>query len=320
MSVFATDGSRFTLPSTDEIRNAFDPQRGKKINGHFPQCLVSTLYDVFRRLPVARTIVSTNNANEREEAKKHLQFIPSNSVWLFDKGYPSYDLILHLIENFTGYFVFRCPAYSSFPALKPFIASSKKDGIIWITPSDKYMARIPAKDRKKCKNIKLRVVKLINPKGKISVLLTNLYDKKQFSEKEIIALYFRRWEIEGYYRDEKVVMEIEKFHTKTINGILQELYAAMIMSVITRILMVLSSDAFFAGEREMQFKNAILTIASEAAVLVPENPRKAIEIFNEVIIEISRVKYYRPKIPRSAQPRVTKKSVNKWRGNNKKYR
>ena len=39
-----------------------------------------------------------------------------------------------------------------------------------------------------------------------------------------------------------------------------------------------ASDAFFAGEREMQFKNAILTIASEAAVLVPENPRKAIEI------------------------------------------
>ncbi|MBU4067661.1 MAG: IS4 family transposase, partial [Proteobacteria bacterium] len=208
MSVFATDGSRFTLPSTDEIRNAFDPQRGKKLNGHFPQCLVSTLYDVFRRLPVARTIVSTNNANEREEAKKHLQFIPSNSVWLFDKGYPSYDLILHLIENFTGYFVFRCPAYNSFPALKPFITSSKKDGIIWITPSNKYMAGIAAKDRKKCKNIKLRVVKLINPKGKISVLLTNLYDKKQFSEKEIIALYFRRWEIEGYYRDEKVVMEI----------------------------------------------------------------------------------------------------------------
>ena len=47
----------------DEIRNEFDPQRGKKINGHFPQCLVSTLYDVFRRLPVARTIVSTANAN-----------------------------------------------------------------------------------------------------------------------------------------------------------------------------------------------------------------------------------------------------------------
>ena len=41
----------------------------------------------------------------------------------------------------------------------------------------------------------------------------------------------RRWEIEGYYRDEKVVMEIEKFHTKTINGILQELYAAIIRSI-----------------------------------------------------------------------------------------
>jgi hypothetical protein len=37
--------------------------------GHFPQCLVSTAYDVFRRLPVARTIVGIPAANERDEAQ-----------------------------------------------------------------------------------------------------------------------------------------------------------------------------------------------------------------------------------------------------------
>jgi hypothetical protein len=41
-------------------------------------------------------------------------------------------------------------------------------------------------------------------------------------------------------RDEKVVLEIEKFHGKSYNGILQELLAAMIMSVIARTLMVIS--------------------------------------------------------------------------------
>ncbi len=317
MSIFATDGSKFDLPATEEIREKFDPESGLEYigKGHFPQCLVSTLYDVFRRIPIARTIVGIKEASEREEAKKLLPFVPPNSVWLFDRGYPSYDLILYLLNNYLGYFLFRCPAHSTFPAVEAFIKSKKQEDIIWITPSNNFLKKIPAKKRKNSKAIKLRVVKLTSPDGTISVLLTNLFDRKEFSKSNIIALYFRRWEIEGYYRDEKVVMEIEKFHSKTVNGILQELFAAMIMTVISRTLMVLSSEIQSEGTEEFQFKNAIMALASDAAVLVPDNPEKAIDIFNEVIVEISRVKYYRPKEKRPSQPRVTKKPVKKWCNN-----
>lgn len=314
MSVFATDGSKFNLPATEKIREKFDPESGLEYigKGHFPQCLVSTVYDVFRRLPIARTVVSIKEASEREEAKKLLPFVPANSVWLFDRGYPSYDLIQFLLDNFLGCFLFRCPASSTFSAVEAFIKSNKKEDIIWIAPSNNFLKKISAKDRKKCKTIRLRIIKLISPDGTISVLLTNLYDKKRFQRRDIIELYFRRWEIEGYYRDEKVVIEIEKFHSRTINGILQELFAAMIMTVISRTLMVLSSEIQSEGKKEYQFKNAIMALASEAAVLVPDNPKKAIDIFNEVLLEISRVKYYRPKEKRPSQPRVTKWPVKKW--------
>jgi len=314
MSVFATDGSKYNLPATEEIREEFDPESGLEYigKGHFPQCLVSTVYDVFRRLPIARTAVSIKEASEREEAKKLLPFIPTKSIWLFDRGYPSYDLIQFLLNNFLGYFLFRCPANSTFPAVEAFIKSNKQEDIIWISPSNNYFRKISAKDRKKCKAIRLRIIKLISPDGTISVLLTNLYDKKRFQRRDIIDLYFRRWEIEGYYRDEKVTMEIEKFHSRTINGILQELFAAMIMTVISRTLMVLSSEIQSEGTKEYQFKNAIMVLASEAAILVPNNPEKAIDLFNEVLLEISRVQYYRPKKKRPSQPRVTKKPVKKW--------
>jgi len=61
MSVYATDGSIYNLPATDKIREKFDPNSGlqNKGKGHYPQCLVSTLFDVFRRLPIARTVVGT---------------------------------------------------------------------------------------------------------------------------------------------------------------------------------------------------------------------------------------------------------------------
>lgn len=313
MSVFANDGSKYDLPATEELREEFDPYSGLQYSGkgHYPQCLVSTTYDVFRRLPVARTVVPLSGS-EREEAKKLIAYVPVGSVVLYDRGYPSYEYIRHLLRSFKGYFIFRCPAQCTFPAVEAFIRSGKEEDEIWIDPSNKYLDKVSARQRRKLRALRVRVVKLLSPDGTLSVLLTNLYSKIEFPREEIIDLYFRRWEVESYYRDEKIVLEIERFHGKTPNSIRQELYAAMIMTVISRSLMVLSSRMFDQKSAEPQFKNAIMTLASEAAVLAAEEPEKSIQIFETILEEIRRVKYYRPKVPRSSRPRVTKKPLNKW--------
>ena len=319
MSVYATDGSKYNLPATKEIRNYFDPESGlqNKGKGHYPQCLTSTLYDVFRRLPVARTVVGIDGS-EREEMKNLLPFVHPNSVWMFDRGYPSYESILYLKKHFSGYYLFRCPASCTFPAVEAFINSGKKESIIWITPSNKFKSKVGIKERKKLKPIKIRVIRLASPDGTISVLLTNLFNKKKCNCEEVIKLYFKRWRVEEYYKDEKVTLEIERFHSRTVNGILQEFYAAMIMSVISRSLMVLSSHFFLSEEQESQFKNAVIALSADAAFLVPDNPEKAAEIFKDILVEIARVKYYRPKEPRSSQPRVNKSPLNKWQQNKTK--
>ena len=84
------------------------------------------------------------------------------------------------------------------------------------------------------------------------------------------------------------------------------------MTVIARTLMVLASKSLNSDACECQFKNAITVLASEAAVLVPDNPEKAAIIFSEILDRIAEVKYYRPKKPRPTQPRVTKRAHNKW--------
>ena len=163
------------------------------------------------------------------------------------------------------------------------------------------------------KALKVRIIKLISPDGEVSVLLTNLFNRKKYPYNEIIDLYFRRWRVEEYYRDEKIIFEIERFHSKSVNGILQELYAAMIVSVISRCLMVLSKQLFLSEHHESQFKNTALTLAAEAAVLAPDNPERALRIFKELLQEIARVKYYRPRSLRPKQPRVNKSPSNKWK-------
>ena len=71
-------------------------------------------------------------------------------------------------------------------------------------------------------------------------------------------------------------------------------------------------------EQESQFKNAVIALSADAAFMVPDNPEKAAEIFKDILVEIAHVKYYRPKKPRSSQPRVNKSPLNKWQQNKTK--
>ena len=84
------------------------------------------------------------------------------------------------------------------------------------------------------------------------------------------------------------------------------------MSVIARTLMVITSRVQGSRRAELQFKNPIMTLASEAAVRVPGNPERAAAIFSEILQAISRVRYWRGTKARASQPRVAKGPPNKW--------
>ncbi|MFV1969012.1 MAG: IS4 family transposase [Pirellulaceae bacterium] len=351
MSVFAIDGSKFTLPASAEIRAYFDPDSGLQNvgKGHYPQALVSTAFDVLRRIPVARTVMPSNTS-ERKEAVAMLASMPRtchHGVVLFDRGYPSYELILYLKENYAGHFLFRCPASSTFPAVVRFWASGADDGIIEIAPSDTCRSKLSIAARRELSSLTVRVVRVILPNGEPAVYLTDLLDSATFSCEEIANLYRRRWEVETHYRDEKVHLDIETFHTRGVNGIHQELFAVAIMAVIARTLMALSMEIAFdrelesdmkmstdmkpaAGEgdsvatvpassttsrgtrSEPQFKNAIMALGQDVAMLVADDPARALERFTELLEQIGKVKYYRPKNRRPSAPRVTKRNTNKW--------
>ncbi len=251
------------------------------------------------RLPIARTVRPIANANEREELKALLPFIPAGGVLLCDRGYPSYDLIDSVQRQYSGYWLFRCPAQSTFPAVERFVQSGRKPALITLQPP-------------KGEAIPVRAIRLQSPDGSLSVLLTNLLDEIRFPAEAMVALYFRRWAVETQYRDEKTSLDIETFHSHTENGIRQELFAILLVAVIARILRVLMTDRDHPSAAEPQLKHAIITVATEAAILTPRCPRLAFVIFNELLTEIARVRYYPPKTPRPPQPRVSRRPLSKW--------
>lgn len=290
MSVYAIDGSKFTLPATETMRKEFDPESGLEHagKGHYPHCLVSTLYDVFRRLPVDRTIVSIHGA-ERQEALVLQRHVPKQSVLLFDRGSPSYDLFRLLTKASRQFFIVRCPATCTFPAVEAFVKSGKTEATIWMTPSNKAVAKLTPRQRNKLKAIKVRGILLHHPDGTVSVVIRNVFNRCLFPREDSIDLYFRRWTVENYDKDEQVTLRIETFQSYTPHGIRQELFAAMMMTVIARTLMIVATNTYVQEHQRCQFEHAILTLAQEAALLVPENPAQALVIFTELLQEIARV-------------------------------
>lgn len=323
--VFAFDGSKFLLPATEKIRLKFDPNSGLETNGkgHYPQCHVTTVYDVFRRIPLARTVAPVS-CSEREAALQLFEKLPSKGLLLFDKGYPGFEFFDKLNKTYNGDYLFRSPARSTFLPVIKFIKSKRKEQIIQLAPPSYYSKKINTEEseHQKITPITLRVIRLQSPDGSLSVLLTSLLDTRKYPLKKIIRLYQRRWEIETFYRHEKCYMKLEDFHSKSINGILQEMYASLIISIITASLMTLAT-----GEKKMEkkqesekkkcekrihFKNAVMTFSTGVSLLVARDPERAILLLHDLLKEIRQVIYYKPIINRKTQPRISKKPINKW--------
>ena len=190
-------------------------------------------------------------------------------------------------------------------------------------PSDTFKRGLTKAERKTLEPIKLRIIRLTHADDTVSVLLAHLPDTTHFPCSSIIDLYYRRWAVENHYRDEKVSFEIERFHSKTVNGVQQELFAILIVCVIARTISALSvpSEAVETAQcnKAPQLKNAVKSVAREVALLAASHPERAFAIFQELLDDIRRVNYYKPKIPQPSKPRINKSAVNKWQeGRSKK--
>jgi len=323
LSVFACDGSKDDLPATEAVRQAFDPASGFEHpgRGHAPQCLVTTVYDVFRRLPVGRTVCPLQEGDERQQAQQLLALLPSNSVSLFDRGFPSYAFLSSLQQH-AHLYLMRCPATSTLPAVTAFVRSGRAERRLWLTPSNTFTRHLTPAQRRTLKPLRLRAMRLEDPQGNVSVLLTNLLDTRVFPLQDLVTLYWRRWAVENHYRDEKTLQHIEHFHSRPPNGIRQELFAILISCVIARTLTALSvpSEAHETAQCLVhpQLKNALRSFAREAAFLAPVSPAQALRIFQELLQAIRQVKYYKPTKPRPSCPRVNKQPPNKWQADRQK--
>jgi len=311
-NLIGIDGSKVNLPATPEIRKYFDPKSGLRDgSGHYPQCLVSTAYDLIREAPVARTVTPINGC-ERKESFKMIENIPSNSLALFDRGYLSFELLDTFREKFTGELLLRCPGSSTFNEIIKFMKSNKNEDVITINPPTKYRQK---HKKRVIKPITVRIIRMTNPGCEDSPIITTLMDKIEYPASKLAKLYWKRWGSETGYRHEKSSGKIENWHSKTVNGVLQELFAFPIIHALSG-LMVRSSRKTRKNRMAKPVTKEVLKRTKKIISLFANYKKERLyKWLGKLITAINNYLYYPPKVKRKPNQRISMQPKNRFKTN-----
>jgi hypothetical protein len=210
--VSAIDGSKLSLPNDKPLRAYFGTSgAGNKS----PTAQGSLLYDVLNHFVIDARIEPMSK-DERTLAQihiSHLYGLESYEEWkeliLFDRGYPSFELIQGLLERKMHYVMRVREKFST--AIDEL---GRGDHSIELKQNGDY--------------VKVRVIKFRLSSGELETLITDIMDNK-ISMKTFKALYFKRWPIETKYNEIKNKLEIENFSGRLVDNIRQDFYATMLL-------------------------------------------------------------------------------------------
>ena len=192
-----------------------------------PKGFITHAYDVLSE--TTKTFAINHSPTELADALSFVGGLEQNSLTLYDRAYFSRTLCEAHFEA-GNYFLARCKSNAN-GKVTDFLASDKEvSGMFFNTKKGKK---------------KVWFLKITNPIGEVSVFATNL-PRRWRNKKTVDDLYQLRWGAETSFYELSETVKIQQWHSKTYNGILQEIYTTLLVMNLTKIL------SFFArGQRHI---------------------------------------------------------------------
>lgn len=296
--LLAVDGARRFVRRSPELERRFGKVRG----AHYPQTLVTTLFDVTAKVPIDVVLGRAEDCERREFARV-LDSTAEGDVLVLDRGYPSFDVFVMLLEAGVD-FVARMPASQTFAAVEKFVAGTAPEAVIELGPSTKSVLQGHPP-------ISLRIVRYEH-KGATPWILVTTLAPQDFSVADLGEAYHRRWQIEEFYK-----LLVAKYfgqghlHATWAGGVEQEIYAQMLFVTIARTLMALAAKTADVPFEHLSQKAAILAVGDHITRLVLRSPPEtALATLRRLLHRISRA-LQRPRPGRSS-PRRSLLPNSRW--------
>ena len=301
--IFAVDGMRHNVQRGSELAEHFGVPHG----GHCPQMLVSVLYDVFGRFPVAATIAPAATS-ERQELLKLLPHLRPGDVLVLDRGYPSFEVLKALREAGIEV-VIRVPKSGSFDAIQVFRDSGGDDYRVLVHPS-------PAAARAGVDSLDLRCASLDVGGDDPWLLLTTLR-RSEVTLSQLKQIDHLRWEIEEFYKLLKSDgFSLRQLHAKSVDGVEQEIFAQLLLTAISRLLMVNAATEHEAPHRDLSTKAGVLALAgSIVRLLLCADPELRLEHHESLLRRLAKRRQRRR--PGRSSPRRSFKPGPRWNSKGK---
>jgi len=273
--ISAIDGSKLSLPSDEPLRIYFGTSGAGNTS---PTAQGSLLYDILNDV-VMDARIEPMSTDERTIAWMHINQLAgmeSFKKWkeliLFDRGYPSFELIKGLTEKGI-HFVMR-------------VRKKFSTEIDELNRGDHSIELEQGGEKKKVRVLKFRL-----EGGEEETILTDIQETK-YGINAFKALYFKRWPIETKYNQIKKRLEIENFSGRLVDNIRQDFYATM---VLTNLVGDFSGKAQEGVEEEQRGKknkyeykvninHAIGALKDRLIIALCEDDKmKRSEMFDEII-------------------------------------
>ena len=161
-------------------------------------------------LNIPYSIVLDTDNSELNSFYAQLNATDKYLIYIFDRNYYGFKA-LQMITNKNRDVIFRLASTSNF--YKNFIRSKCNDKIIYLFESKEV-------DNKTEGAIKVRLIKyFIN--GQLYVLCSTLTNKNKYSFETLKELYYKRWDVEEYYKILNSDLSFKVTNAKNINTLLQ---------------------------------------------------------------------------------------------------
>ena len=225
--VYAVDGSTLRLSYSVELKERFPDVGSGATKTHYPKARIVLATHMISGIP--KTIrIDDQFIGERELMQSLLGDLEDNSILLLDRGFDGIASLNTIINNNKK---FICRVRSElWSSSEVYLFTKSKSQEIIVTLQNKHKQEI--------------LVRLLKYKkdrnGNWIVLATNLFNKDTYSKADLWDLYARRWDIETTYYRVKTLLKVESFHSKKMNGVLQEIWSAVLVLAMNSYLILQS--------------------------------------------------------------------------------
>ncbi len=251
---FAIDGSVIALCKRVEalFTSVHNGKASLKLNAKF-----SLKLNVLTKLQVSK--------GKRHDSQFTCVTGDADLLYLCDLGYWSFTLLQRMIDA-GSFFVFRLksrcdPRITAItaPHLPHLIGTRFSEVKELLNEQTTFDATVHLSTAQQPRfTAAIRVVGLVH-EGAWHFYITNIFEAA-FTPDLVSQLYALRWQVELYFDIIKNVLKLKHIISQTKNGIMIEMYSALILHVLTQIIMVLAAQQQGVSIHEFSFQRSFKVI------------------------------------------------------------